>query len=172
MRLAVLTAFAVFTLSGAQVEYVGGSTKSIPLNTSGTLEAMTGSGVHFQYGKSAYDVPYSKIIRTDVGSTEGRRLWKVPVPHLVPAKAPKLLTITYREGETGSGSVTFRAAASTITELADQIELQRKAPKTAALKTGGNTATGLDWWGDNYWRTNRNKTKWPSDTEAPGGGIK
>ncbi len=167
---------ALMAATAPDVEFVGGTTKLIPLNTFGTLDAATASGLHFRYGKSDFDVPYSRIVRTEVGETPGAHLWKVPMPHL--GKSTRLLTVTYKEGESGTGMVTFRASTSTISAINSEIDDQRKAPSAAAASTKGvdKKATGEEWWGDTYWRTNRNKAKWPNgqtaDAQQSGGGSK
>ena len=180
MRLSVSVAITAFGLSLGlmaatvpDVEFVGGTTKIIPLNTMGTLDAATTNGLHFRYGRGDFDLPYNRIIRTEIGETPGHHLWKVPVPHL--GKGTRLLTVTYKEGESGTGMVTFRAATSTISAINSEIDDQKRAPAVATstpTKSVDKKATGEDWWGDAYWRTNRNKSKWPGQTSEaqPSGG--
>jgi hypothetical protein len=93
--------------------------------------------------------------------------------HVMRSKNPRLLTITYREGEKGSGMLTFRAPASAVAVVRSKIEQQLHNPGPAAVRAGqtaAKSATGEDWWGDSYWRTNRNHSKWPSgDAEVQAG---
>jgi hypothetical protein len=61
--------------------------------------------------------------------------------------------------------VTFKAPASAITDLSSSINAHRKEPlsasATAAAKEPSVKTDTESWWGDKYWRTNRNKAKWP-----------
>lgn len=178
MRLSVLIASTiavllllpsgVFAASRTQAEYLGGTSKAIPVNTVGVLETASGKELQFHYGQSVYSVPLEKIVGAEVTGTPGKHIWRVPVPHVVPGKSPRLLTIRYREGETGSGTLTFRGSSAAVTSLADTLT----RPNTAVKATATKTSTGEEWWGDVYWRTTRNKDKWPSasagDTTAGG----
>ena len=170
---ALLVSGNMFAGTGAPAEYVSGTVKTIPANASGSLDA--GSELTFHYGKSVFAVPYNKITDTQITEPSGHHVWKVPVPKVV-GRGERLLNITYREGDS-SRMATFKGSASSLKEVADAIDGHRKdqqalsfAPRPAAKPVVE------DWWGDKYWRTTRNKNKWPEipQDNAPGvpGGSK
>ena len=144
------------------VEYVSGTAKSIPVNTPGTLDARGPSGLSFKYGKSVLAVPFKNITGTEVTEPSGHHIWHVRVPKI--GKSERFLNITYREGET-SRMLTFKAPTGTVKELANAIDVRRVEPKPAAATAlAPRPPINKDpeaWWGDQYWRTTRNKSKWP-----------
>lgn len=142
-------------------EFLSGTVKGIPENTLGSLESSDPAELRFVYGKAMFAVPYKSITDARIVDPPGRRLWRVPVPRL--SKGARYLTITYREGD-NPFMMTFKAPAGEISDLVGTIEERRKGPQSGAAKTSAK-AEPETWWGDKYWRTNRNKTKWPT-TEA------
>lgn len=187
----------ITTLAGTATtaEFVSGTVKSIPANTTGSLDLGSSTELRFRYGKSVFSLPYTNITQTEVLEPVGKHLWRVPVPKM--GKGARFLNISYRDGD-NSRMLTFRASTSAVTGLVSTINERRKDPRTAAAtapapprltvpKTQTATAKALTpapapapasakaapsiktdnqaWWGDQYWRTNRNKAKWP---EVPG----
>ena len=74
-----------FLLSGAAsaVEYVGGTVKSIPANSTGAFNFDDAKELRFNYGGSVYALPYEQITSTDIGRVKGEShhiLRKIPVP--------------------------------------------------------------------------------------------
>jgi hypothetical protein len=119
--------------------------------------------LRFRYGKSVFALPYQQITNTQVVEPDGKHLWKVPVPTL--GKGSRLLTITFKDGDE-SRMLTFKAPAYTVSHLLSTIDDRRQTPKTASVSASASakasvTETPEVWWGDRYWRTNRNKAKWP-----------
>ncbi len=159
----------MFAGSGTTVEFVSGTVKSIPANTTGSLDTEGSSELSFHYGKSVFSLPYHSITNTEVTEPSGHHLWKVPVPKI--GKNARFLNISYREGE-NTRMVTFKSNPGTVTAVVNAINDHRKDPKpaTAAVKTPSVKTEGETWWGDQYWRTTRNKAKWPqaSPENAPG----
>lgn len=228
MRRSFLIAAAVFSMVPAAtwagtantVEFVGGNVKSIPANTTGSLDASGSSELSFHYGKSVLRVPYQSIVHTEVTEPTGMHLWRVPVPKL--GKGARFLNISYKDGES-TRMLTFKAPAGNVSELVSTIEQHRnpkpqlsakesnpeakaaskekaskektpkhvaskasksdkkskkseeiaKAEKPAPEKKADIKTDTAEWWGDSYWRTTRNKTKWPQvpadNTGVPAG---
>jgi hypothetical protein len=174
MRLSLLTA----TLLGAVVlimppaisagtvrnaEFVSGTLTTIPANTVGSLDVDNSTELTFHYGQSVFTLPFQNITNTQVVEPNGRHLWKVPVPKL--GRSSRFLTITYSEGDK-SRMLTFKASTDDVTDMVGTINQRRKDPKGASAKA---SKTEEDWWGDRYWRTNRNKAKWPNGDADPQG---
>jgi hypothetical protein len=154
----LLTPTITMAGTGTPVEFVSGTVKTIPSNTTGSLDAGGSMELRFRYHKSVFSLPYKNITHTEVTEPVGKHLWRVPVPAF--GKSPRLLHISYRDGEY-SRMVTFKAPASAITELNSSINAHRKEPLSAAAKEPSVKTDPESWWGDKYWRTNRNKAKWP-----------
>jgi len=146
-------------------EFVSGTIKSIPSKTKGALDISDPSELRFRYANSVYAIPYGKISNAQVVEPVGHHLWKLPVPPM--GKTARLLSISFRDGDATS-MVTFRAPAGEALAVARTIDERRTDPKLAAVPSTPGKET---WWGDRYWRTNRNKDKWPSPQPAENTGI-
>ena len=173
----------VATLAGTKpaVQFVSGTTKAIPGNTSGSLDTAGSTDLVFHYGKSVFTLPYKSITYTEVTEPVGKHLLHVPVPKV--GKGARYLNISYSEGGS-SRMVTFKASATLVRSLEGTINERRNGPQQAKLTTqpvaqqtvaaaagsskGSVKTDGESWWGDKYWRTNRNKNKWPEvPTDSP-----
>jgi hypothetical protein len=147
-------------------EFVSGTIKTIPANTAGALDANSDSELRFHYGNSIFAIAYQRITNAQVVEPSGHHLWKVPVPSL--GKGTRLISISFRDAE-GNGMVTFRAPASDAKNIARAIEQHRGNPATLAARKPAKAAQET-WWGDKYWKTTRNKDRWPSaqPSDSPG----
>jgi hypothetical protein len=133
-------------------EYVGGTVKSIPVNSAGLLNFDDAKEIRFSYSGSVYSLPYEQITSTEIEKAEGRRLLgKIPVPALLHRK--QVLSVNYKDAAGATGSLNFEVASNDAAGLQATIEA-KKAPQTAA------TQNPADWWGDRYWKTNRNQSQW------------
>ena len=141
------------------VEYVGGTVKSIPVYSSGSLNLDDAKELSFSYGDSVYKIPYDQITSTQTNpSGGGHHLFgKIPVPS-IPGKKKNTLTISYKDSAGPSGTLNFELSAHQASEARDTIA-ERKAPKAAASQS-------QEWWGDKYWKTNRNRTGWEGTAQT------
>ena len=165
-------AFAVIPpacLRGADVaEYVGGTAKAIPVNATGSLSTADAKELQFNYGQSVYHLPYAQITGTDIAQGEARHiLGKIRVPSL--GKRKEKLAISYKDAS-GAGTVNFELSARQAKATREAIAQWKTMPLTSA-----GTADQMEWWGDKYWKTNRNKGTWdgvaagaPAAQPAPG----
>lgn len=157
----VLVSTAVFAilpcavLKGASsiVEYIGGTAKSIPLNASGSISVSDAKELRFNYGQSVYKIPYSQITGTSVVQGERRHvLGKIPVPTMFPGRRKQTLAINYKDPAGASGTLNFELTASEATAVRDGIAERQTFAQSAATQQGPE-----EWWGDKYWKTNRNQ---------------
>jgi len=167
---ALMTPAAIYAASPNTALLVSGTVKGIPANSVGSLDVTNSAELRFHYGKSVFALPYQQITNTQVVEPDGRHLWKVHVPTL--GKGSRLLTITFKDGD-ASRMLTFKAPAPTVSHLVSTIDDRRETPKTASPAStsakASVTQTPELWWGDRYWKTNRNKAKWPApESEAQG----
>ncbi len=162
--LAMMAPAGLFAASGGSTEFVGGTIKSIPANAVGSLDASGPEGLRFLYGSSVFSLSYDKITGAQVAEPVSRHLWRVPVPTI--GRGVRLLTISYRDADK-SGMVTFKAPVPVAWNVWSAIDDRRKKP---AASTKAAVSVEEAWWGDKYWRTNRNKEKWAAapTPDAPG----
>jgi hypothetical protein len=142
-------------LKGASsiVEYIGGTAKSIPLNSSGTISVSDAKELRFSYGQSMYKIPYSQITGTNVVQGEGRHiLGKIPVPHMFPGRRKQTLAINFKDAAGASGTLNFELTASEAAAVRDGIAEKQTVAQSTATQQGPE-----DWWGDKYWKTTRNR---------------
>ena len=166
----ILLAMIVFVLAPPAVvrgdsntaAYVGGSVKSIPMNIIGTLDVSEKGELRFEYGMATYKLPCGQITSTAVTQDETRHiLHKIPVPTL-PNRKKETLTINYKDPAGVSGTLNFELNPVQASALLDSIAIRKSTPDAAAF------SPGPDWWGDRYWKTNRNLTDWEG-TPSSGG---
>ena len=150
-------------------EFVSGSVTSIPSGTTGSLDTSSHTELQFHYRGSVLSLPYQKITNTETAAARGsKHLWKVPVPRI--GKSARFLTIAYRTADDTAATVTFRATAPIVSSLVSMID-ERKAPELnpSPLKTREAAKLAEEvWWGNKYWRTLNNKSKWSTPADSQG----
>ncbi|HUA20036.1 MAG TPA: hypothetical protein VMB25_14910 [Bryobacteraceae bacterium] len=133
-------------------EYVGGTVKSIPVNSTGTLSFDDAKELRFNYSGSVYSVPYGNIANIEIDKAETRHLFgRIPMPALLHPK--EVLSITYKDASGAVGAVNFEVSSFYAQALQANIQDRIDAPKKAA-------APDDDPFVDRYWRTTRNQAHW------------
>jgi len=144
---------AVLRGASSTVEYIGGTAKSIPLNSSGSISVSDAKELRFNYGQSVYKIPYSQITGTNVVQGERRHLLgKIPVPTMFPGRKKQTLAINYKDPAGASGTLNFELTASEATAVRDGIAERQTVAQSATSQQGPE-----EWWGDKYWKTTRNQ---------------
>jgi hypothetical protein len=171
-------------------EFVSGTVKSIPANTAGSLDTGSSTELRFRYRKAVFSLPYKNITNTQVTEPVGKHLWKVPVPKVgksarylnisyregndsrmltfrAPTGAMKDLvsTIEARRKDPQTIAAT-EVAPAPVTPPAAAVATSKPPTNASAPAPAPAAASSLKsdsevWWGDKYWRTTRNKPKWP-----------
>jgi hypothetical protein len=148
---------AVRAAASDSVQYVGGTVKSIPVNSAGTLNFEDAKEFRFNYNGSMYKLPYDQITSTDIERADVRRIW-----HVIPAISPiasrrrQTLVINYTDASGATGSLNFELMAYRAVDAQETIAA-KKSPTSPSASTG--TASN-EWWGDKYWKTKRNQAAW------------
>ena len=138
------------------VQYVGGTVKSIPVNSTGTFNCDDAKEFRFVYNGTAYQLPYDQIISTNIERAEMRRVMHVfPAVSPVASRRKQVLVINYKESSGALGSVNFELAAYKAADAQETIAAKRSPISPAAAAAASNK-----WWGDTYWKTTRNKPQW------------
>jgi hypothetical protein len=149
-----------FVLRGASspIEYVGGTVKAIPANSTGAFNFDDAKELRFNYGQSVYAVPYEQITAADVAKGEAHHiLRKIPVPSF--SRDPKeTLSINYKDAAGATGTLSFELTASQASQVRDDITKKKDRIQANA------DARSNDWWGDTLWKTNRNKGAWEAQS--------
>src|ERR1035438_7689532 len=141
-------------------EYIGGTVKSIPMNSTGFLNLDDTKVLKFNYGPAVYKLPYDQITGTEVTKSETRHvLKKLPVPSLF-GKKKETLTISYKDAAGVTGKLSFEVAARLAAIVQTTIAEVKALPDAA---TAANESK--EWWGDKYWKTNSNKATWDRSEE-------
>jgi hypothetical protein len=139
--------------SGAQ--YVGGTVKSIPVNSEGALDFSDAKQFRFNYNGSVYQLPYEQITGTDIESAEVRHMLHViPEESLLFSHRKRTLVINYTDSKGVPGSLNFELMAYRAVAAKETIAT-KKAPVLAGASLGST-----EWWGDVYWKTKRNQAAW------------
>ncbi|MBZ5606842.1 MAG: hypothetical protein LAP38_01180 [Acidobacteriia bacterium] len=139
------------------VEYVGGTVKSIPANSVGSLSFADAKELQFSYGESVYKLPYEQVTATDISKGEGHHiLRKIPVPSLTPGRRKETLTISYKDAAGTTGTLNFELSASQAAAARDTIAAKKAAPDAETASQSN------EWWGDKMWKTTRNQAAWES----------
>jgi hypothetical protein len=153
---------AVVRAASDTVQYVGGTVKSIPVNSSGTLNFDDAKEFRFIYNGSVFKLPYDQISSTDIEKADVRR-----VMHIFPAMSPiaahrkQTLVINYTDSTGATGSVNFELAAYKAMDAQETLAAKRSPITPAAAAAATN-----EWWGDKYWKTTRNKAAWDAAEAA------
>jgi hypothetical protein len=144
---------AVVRAASDTTQYVGGTVKSIPVNSAGTFNFEDAKEFRFTYGGSLYKLPYDQITSTSIEKADIRRVW-----HVFPAMSPiadhrqQTLVINFTDATGATGTLNFELMQYRAVEAQETIA----AKKSPAAATTAETA----WWGDKYWKTKRNVAIW------------
>jgi hypothetical protein len=138
------------------VQYVGGTVKSIPVNSAGTLNFEDAKEFRFLYNGSVYKLPYDQIISTDIEKADVRRVWHVfPATSPIAAHRKQTLVINYSDAAGATGTLNFELPAYRAVDAQETI-----AAKKSPISPAAAIAASNEWWGDRYFKTLRNKAAW------------
>jgi len=152
---------ALLGATSSNVEYVGGTVKSIPANSVGTFNFDDGKQMQFNFSGASYRLSYDQITGTDVSKAEGHHiLHKIPVPSFDPRKRKETLSIHFKDEAGAVETLNFELA----TELADEARTLIAVKKAGPQNVLSSQTT--DWWGDKYWKTLRNKATWDAGSAS------
>lgn len=142
------------------VQYVGGTVEAIPVNAAGTFNFDDAKELQFNYGGSIYKLPYEQITNMDIKRAELRRVHRIPVPSVFPSHWRDVLSISYKDASGATGTLKFEMPTLEAIDARENIE-QKKSPAGESTATSQNSV----WWGDSYWKTNRNKAAWDAQNK-------
>ncbi|MGI8743760.1 MAG: hypothetical protein ACR2NN_14525 [Bryobacteraceae bacterium] len=165
--IALIAAGAIY---GADAEYLSGTVKSIPSNMTGKLDVSDPNDLIFAYGKGVYRLPFERIksFEWEHAKAATRRVFgRVQVPHLPWGKQEDVLNLSFRGEDHAIGVLSFKVNGKDLSTT--EWALKSRIADPQGVATAGRTKLPESWWGDRYWRTNRNAVAWPSnEPEAAG----
>jgi len=147
---------AVIRAASDSVQYVGGTVKSIPVNSTGTLSFEDAKELGFTYQGSVFKLPYDRITSTSIERADVRRVW-----HVFPAMSPiashrkQTLIVNYNDATGAAGTLNFELAAYLADDAQETIAAKRSPISPAAAAAASN-----EWWGNKVWKTKRNQAAW------------
>ncbi len=139
--------------ASAPVQYVGGTVKSIPVNSGGTFNFEDAKDFRFIYNGSEYKLPYDQITSTSIEKADIRRVW-----HVFPAMSPianhrmQTLVVNYTDATGATGTLNFELMEYRAVDAQETIAAKRSPVAAAPAETA--------WWGDKLWKTTRNQAVW------------
>lgn len=193
VSLIVLTCGVAFAAPRPETTtYVDGNVSSLKPNTGGTLVFTDDQTMTFRNGLTNVAVPYSDILHAQLSApqthSEDAPLYKVwELPKRLHKTEAQLLTVEFKNGSGESRTMTLELARPAASEVMAAIQSKTQgqqvaeaeppaakapaaAPQAAVADSGDELKVRAksrdDWWGDDYWKTNRNVAKW--DAEAKG----
>lgn len=163
-----LTMFAA-TVYAADAEYLGGTVKSIPSDSPGKLDLSDPNDLIFAHAKGVYRLPFEQIKSYEWEHTRAasRKVFRrVQIPHLPWGRPDDVLNLTYRVDGNTMGVLSFKMTGKDLSPTEWALKSRIEQPATSAAT--GRTKLPDSWWGDKYWRTNRNAGLWPPEAEVAG----
>ena len=152
---------SVIQAASDTVQYVGGTVKSIPVNSAGNISFEDAKQFRFLYNGSVFQLPYDQITSTSIEKADVRRVWHVfPAVSPIAAHRKQTLVINYTDATGAKGSVNFELTAYKAMDAQETI-----AAKKSPITPASAAAASNEWWGDRYWKTTRNKPEWDAASE-------
>lgn len=157
--------------NNSAAEYLGGTVKSIPPNTVGSLDLADPADLVFRYGKAVYRLSFLDIKSFQLDADKGprRHLGQVSLPNLSWASHVQTLNLSYRTRGSAVGVLSFKLSGKGFASAQWILKTRtEKAQEDAA--NGSRAKLPESWWGDRYWRTSRNSVLWGTpESEAQTG---
>jgi hypothetical protein len=174
----VLFTAAVLTVAQAgfgapppnEAQYMYGTVKTIPTNTVGSLNLTDPSELQFHYGDLTYRLAYGSIksFRLSGAKSLPRAIAHVPIPKLPFHSREQVLDVSFFEKSGTVGTVSFQLSGKNLSS-AEWVLGERIRQNKEAAQNAGRPKLPESWWGDTYWKTNRNRPVWPDGTTEPTG---
>lgn len=156
----IFTVVPPLALHGADkpIAYVGGTVKSIPADAVGSFDFDDTRDFRFLFSDGFYAIPYEQITKTEVTSSDPTHhiLRKIPAPSF---HKKETLTVSFKDANGTTGNLSFELSQNQANIATDTIEAKKAFATAVAIPSN-------DWWGDRYWKTNRNKSDWSTKTAS------
>jgi hypothetical protein len=157
LTLSTLTIFAGGLLLAADsqtVTYIDGNLADLAPNTGATLYLNSPQSMELRTPLHKVQVPYGQISKAELGavqvhSSEPEAFYKVwALPKRLMKSETQQMTVAFKDGNGLNQTMTIELPKPAASALVATIE--RHSAKVAEST----------WWGDNYWKTTRNRDTW------------
>lgn len=172
--------------------YVDGNVTALKPNTGGTLVFSDDNSMKFRTGVAEVAVPYANISKAELGATQTHshddpayKVWLLP--KRLHKTETQLLTVEFKNGLGEHQTMTLELAKDSAGSVLATIEEHggkpvtdadgKPAPKSVAATTKADSTKSADggksanaWWGDSFWKTNRNQSQWDSGANTNNSG--
>ena len=166
----VLSALACGSLFAAvrpeTATYVSGNLTGVSPNSGGTLLFSDDSAMYWRAGSETIPVPYAGISKAELGATKDHshdvplyKVWELP-KRFTGRTTTQYLTVDFKTTDGEEKKMTLELAQPSAKDVLATIQLHTAKPEKSA------EAGKKDWWGDEYWKTNRNRDKWNNASAA------
>ena len=168
-RVGLLTTAVVFVLPPShanaqpkadptiEARFLGGTVKTIPIESAGTLNFKDAQELRFQYLGTVYRLPYAQIVDTEIQDPTNRGHWVVHVPL---RKRFETLVISYHDSNGAVNTLNFQMS-SRVADVAERAISSRRNEVEAA------NADPASFWGDKIWKTARTRDYWDQPKQKP-----
>ena len=152
--LTVLAGGLLAAADASSVTYVKGTIDELSPNTGATL-VNTAKSMEIRTPLHSVEVPYSQISKAELGAIQSHAP-ETDAPYKVWTLHKRFMT----SPQTQEMTVAFtneKGQNQTMT-----LELSRKAAAGlyTTIERYSGTVANANWWGDDYWKTTRNKDSW------------
>ena len=152
--LTILAGGLLAAADSATVTYIDGNIADLSPKTGATLYLNNSVSMELRTPLHAVQIPYVQISKTELGSvqahtSEPEPLYKVwALPKRLIKSETRQMTVVYTNGSGQEQTMTLELSKIAADNVLATIE--RHSAKVA----------NNNWWGDNYWKTTRNKDQW------------
>lgn len=152
--LTILAGGLLAAADSATVTYIDGNVTDLTPNTGATLSMKNPQSLELHTPLHTVQVPYSQILKAELGTvtvhtSEPEPLYKVWA-------LPKRLMKT----ETRQMTVGFTNASGQIQTMTIELSNVAASDVLAMIERHNAKVANNGWWGDSYWKTNRNRDTW------------
>ena len=152
--LTILAGGLALAADSEAVTYIDGNIADLSPNTGATLSLDNPQSMELQTPLHKVQIPYAQVSKAELGavklhSAEPEPLYKVWA-------LPKRLVKT----ENRQMTVAFKNDAGQDQTMTLELPKSAAAALVATIEQHNTKLAKNDWWGDNYWKTTRNKDQW------------
>jgi hypothetical protein len=152
--LTVLAGGLLAAADSSSVTYVKGTIDELSPNTGGTL-LNTAKSMEIRTPLHSVQVPYSQISKAELGAIQSHNP-EADAPYKVWTLHKRFMTAP----QTQEMTVDFTNEKGQNQSITIELPKKTAAGLFATIERHSGTVANANWWGDDYWKTNRNKDSW------------
>ena len=152
--LTILAGGLLAAADSATVTYIDGNVAELAPSRGATLYLTNPQFMELRTPLHNVQIPYAQISKAELSS--------VMVHTSAPEPAYKVWALPKRlvKSETRQMTVAFKAQNGEDQTMTLEMSKSSAEGALATIERHSGKVANSDWWGDNYWKTNRNKDTW------------